>query len=61
MVGRTGSGKSTFLAALLRLNEIVSGDIAVDGVSLTRLGLADARGAVAWIPQQPDLFTGTLR
>jgi ABC-type multidrug transport system fused ATPase/permease subunit len=61
VVGRTGSGKSTFLAALLRLNEIVGGDIVVDGVSLTRLGLADARGAVAWIPQQPDLFTGTLR
>lgn len=61
VVGRTGSGKSSFLAALLRLNEIVQGDILVDGVSLTRLGLADARGGVAWIPQQPDLFAGTLR
>lgn len=61
VVGRTGSGKSSFLAALLRLNEIVGGDIVVDGVSLTRLGLADARGGVAWIPQQPDLFAGTLR
>jgi ABC-type multidrug transport system fused ATPase/permease subunit len=61
VVGRTGSGKSSFLSALLRLNEIVQGDIVVDGVSLTRLGLADARGGVAWIPQQPDLFAGTLR
>lgn len=61
VVGRTGSGKSSFLAALLRLNDIVRGDILVDGVSLTRLGLADARGGLAWIPQQPDLFAGTLR
>lgn len=61
VVGRTGSGKSSFLAALLRLNEIVQGDIIIDGVSLTRLGLTDARGGMAWIPQQPDLFAGTLR
>lgn len=61
VVGRTGSGKSSFLGALLRLNEITQGDILVDGVSLTRLGLADARRGVAWIPQQPDLFAGTLR
>ena len=61
VVGRTGSGKSSFLLALLRLNDVVQGDISVDGVSLTRLGLADARGGVAWIPQQPDLFAGTLR
>jgi hypothetical protein len=61
VVGRTGSGKSSFLAALLRLNEIVQGDIVVDGVSLTRLGLADARTGVVWIPQSPDLFAGTLR
>lgn len=61
VVGRTGSGKSSFLLSLLRLNDVVQGDIAVDGVSLTRLGLADARSGVAWIPQQPDLFAGTLR
>ena len=61
IVGRTGSGKSSFLAALLRLNQIVGGDIVLDGVSLPRLPRADARRAVSWIPQQPDLFAGTLR
>lgn len=61
IVGRTGSGKSSFLAALLRLNQIVGGDIRLDGVSLPRLPRGDARRGVAWIPQQPDLFAGTLR
>ncbi len=61
IVGRTGSGKSSFLAALLRLNQIVDGDIVLDGVSLPQLKRADARKAVSWIPQNPDLFSGTLR
>lgn len=61
IVGRTGSGKSSFLAALLRLNQVVGGDIVLDGVSLPSLPRADARRSVAWIPQQPDLFAGTLR
>ncbi|KAM3574900.1 hypothetical protein VYU27_003126 [Nannochloropsis oceanica] len=61
IVGRTGSGKSSFLAALLRLNQIVGGDIVLDGISLPSLPRADARRCVAWIPQQPDLFAGTLR
>lgn len=61
VIGRTGSGKSSFLAALLRLNEVVAGDIEVDGVSLTQLGLVEARSSMAWIPQDPNLFAGTLR
>lgn len=43
VVGRTGCGKSSLLSTLLRLTELVQGDIELDGVSLTRLGLADAR------------------
>ena len=61
VVGRTGSGKSSFLSALLRLNLIVDGDILLDGISLRKLGLADARSRVSWIPQDPHLFAGTLR
>jgi ABC-type multidrug transport system fused ATPase/permease subunit len=61
IVGRTGSGKSSFLSALLRLNQIVGGDVVLDGVSILHLSRHDARRSVAWIPQQPDLFAGTLR
>lgn len=47
VVGRTGCGKSSLLSTLLRLTEVVQGDIELDGVSLTRLGLADARAG--WV------------
>ena len=61
VVGRTGSGKSSLLAALLRLNEIVDGDILIDGVSLVKLGLDHCRSAISWIPQDPHIFSGSLR
>jgi ABC-type multidrug transport system fused ATPase/permease subunit len=58
--GRTGSGKSSTLLALLRLNIIVSGDILVDGKSLLKMSLEDARGLISVIPQDPHLFSGTI-
>lgn len=61
IVGRTGSGKSSLVSALLRLNQVVKGDVEVDGVSLVRLGLDDARAPISWIPQEPHLFSGSLR
>ena len=61
VVGRTGSGKSSLLAGLLRLNEVVGGDVLVDGVSLVKLGLDHARSPISWIPQDPHIFSGTLR
>eukprot|EP01033_Poteriospumella_lacustris_P007252 gene7253-5217_t len=59
--GRTGSGKSSTLLALLRLNLISSGDILVDGMSLLDMDLQTARGKLALIPQDAVLFSGTVR
>lgn len=59
--GRTGSGKSSLLLALLRLNVIQRGDIQIDGQSILQLDLESARHLVTCIPQTPDIFSGTLR
>jgi ABC-type multidrug transport system fused ATPase/permease subunit len=59
--GRTGCGKSSTLLALLRLNIISSGDILVDGESLLAMDLETARSMISVIPQDPHLFSGTVR
>jgi ABC-type multidrug transport system fused ATPase/permease subunit len=57
-----GAGKSTIAVALFRLVELAGGQIVVDGVDLSELGLGDVRGrGIAIIPQDPILFSGTLR
>lgn len=64
VVGRTGAGKSTLTAALFRLVEIESGKIALDGMDLSTVGLANVRGrknGMSIIPQDPVLYSGTLR
>lgn len=64
IVGRTGAGKSTISVALFRLTELSSGMISLDGYDLSKLGLADVRGrqnGMLIIPQDPILFSGTLR
>ena len=59
--GRTGSGKSSFLLALLRLNIIIGGDVLLDDESLISMPLEEARSRISLIPQEPHLFSGTLR
>ena len=59
--GRTGSGKSSLLLALLRLNLLPSGDMLLDGESLLQMDLELARRRISSIPQLPDLFSGTVR
>jgi ATP-binding cassette subfamily C (CFTR/MRP) protein 1 len=61
VVGRTGAGKSTLMLALLRIVELDSGKILIDGVDIRELGLTKLRSQIAVIPQDPVLFSGTIR
>lgn len=60
IVGRTGAGKSSLINALFRL-AYVEGEILIDGVSTGAIGLHDFRSKISIIPQEPFLFTGSLR
>ncbi|KNE66220.1 hypothetical protein AMAG_10458 [Allomyces macrogynus ATCC 38327] len=61
IVGRSGAGKSSLVAALFRLTELTSGSVCIDGIDVSGVGLADLRSRIAIIPQQPFLFSGTIR
>jgi len=60
LVGESGGGKSTVAALLLRLCEPGRGRVAVDGVDLAGCDAASWRAQVAWTPQDPTLFRGTI-
>eukprot|EP00658_Telonema_sp_P-2_P053479 TRINITY_DN4202_c0_g2_i3.p1 TRINITY_DN4202_c0_g2~~TRINITY_DN4202_c0_g2_i3.p1 ORF type:complete len:422 (-),score=82.35 TRINITY_DN4202_c0_g2_i3:408-1673(-) len=61
IVGRTGSGKSTIILAIFRMVELYGGSISIDSVDIANVSLSDLRNHITIIPQEPVLFTGTLR
>ena len=61
VVGRTGAGKSTLGLTLSRLIELESGSILIDGQDISKVSLRHLRSKVTVIPQDPTLFTGSLR
>ena len=60
VTGASGAGKSTLLALLLRFAEPAAGTIEAGGIPLAQLDLAAWRAQIAWVPQRPHLFAGTV-
>jgi len=60
VTGASGAGKSTLLALLLRFAEPTAGTIEAGGMPLAQLDLAAWRAQIAWVPQRPHLFAGTV-
>ncbi|KAH6634154.1 P-loop containing nucleoside triphosphate hydrolase protein [Chaetomium sp. MPI-SDFR-AT-0129] len=61
VIGRTGAGKSSLTLALFRFLEARSGSIHIDGIDISKIKLHDLRSRLAIIPQDPVLFSGTVR
>ena len=61
IVGRTGAGKSTICLAISRIVEIFEGQIEIDGLDIAKIPLEELRRRITVIPQDPTMFTGSLR
>jgi subfamily B ATP-binding cassette protein MsbA len=61
VVGPSGAGKTTIASLLPRFWDVTSGRVTLDGVDVRELSFADLRGAIGLVPQEPTLFSGTVR
>jgi ATP-binding cassette subfamily B protein len=61
LVGHSGGGKSTVTKLLLRFVDIDGGQLLVDGQSVSDVRVADLRGAIAYVPQEPVMFHRSIR
>jgi ATP-binding cassette, subfamily B, bacterial MsbA len=61
LVGPSGAGKTTVASLIPRFWDVTGGCIALDGVDIRRLSFADLRGSIGLVPQEPALFSGTVR
>ncbi|XP_028435648.1 multidrug resistance-associated protein 1 [Perca flavescens] len=61
IVGRTGAGKSSLALGIFRILEAAKGRIFIDGIDIAKIGLHDLRSRITIIPQDPVLFSGSLR
>jgi ABC-type multidrug transport system fused ATPase/permease subunit len=61
IVGETGSGKTTILSLLPRLYDVTGGAIEIDGVDVRALKLTALRDLISMVPQEPLLFSATVR
>ncbi|MBG1233116.1 ABC transporter transmembrane domain-containing protein [Aestuariivirga litoralis] len=60
VVGPSGAGKTTLYALLQRFREPDSGKITLDGINISEFALEDLRGAIATVPQDATIFSGTI-
>jgi ATP-binding cassette, subfamily B, bacterial MsbA len=61
LVGPSGAGKTTVASLLPRFWDVSSGRITLDGVDVRELSFGELRGAIGMVPQEPALFSGTIR
>ena len=61
LVGPSGAGKTTVASLMPRFWDVTAGRIMVDGVDVRDLSFVDLRGAIGLVPQEPALFSGTVR
>jgi ABC-type multidrug transport system fused ATPase/permease subunit len=61
LIGKSGSGKSTLLRLMARMSDPASGQVILEGSSITEYTLRALRQTICYVPQQPILFSGTIR